>query len=567
MECLAILAPPTRFSARLLFSAILDHPEIAFVSLFLFRYLRFIVHLVSYFCYRPSPVPESPWLTEQDCTVVIPTCAPEDPAFSRCVESIVKAAPRVIHIVPVGREQETHVWTTISHLVSRFPNIHFKVSPSSRANKRAQVAEAIKSIKTSITVLCDDHVTWPSSRFLLASLAPFEEDPGCGGVGTRKVVIRRPDIGLWQGFWNVMGALYLERHNFEHTASNTVDGGVAVISGRTCLYRTRILQDETFLSGYLNEMFFFGQFGPLNADDDNYITRHLVKQGWRIKFQNKADATILCEVGEYPKFLQQCLRWARTTFRSNTCSLITDRSIYKAQPWTVYALMIGQMVNFALIWDPLLILSLTRTNFYSKTRLVFLCVWIVFSKIPKLVPYFWRNPSDLGYLPTYYLFAYFHSFLKLWAMLTVWDVAWSGRTLENIGPAASVETDDTQSGDEIYDIDDIDDALPQSSVPRTPRRRSRSPRRSAHFAFVPTPPPTTTSSHRREDSRTRPTPISTPWGFVSPVNLTSTPANTLQSHLSGRSWPANFSMRKRNVYQAQEYADADEEHSLPRVGL
>ena len=37
----------------------------------------------------------------------------------------------------------------------------------------------------------------------------------------------------------------------------------------------------------------------------------------------------------------------------------------------------------------------------------------LFSKSIKLVPYFFRNPQDMRYLPVSILFGYFHNFTKL----------------------------------------------------------------------------------------------------------------------------------------------------------
>ncbi|EXJ55818.1 hypothetical protein A1O7_08748 [Cladophialophora yegresii CBS 114405] len=410
-----------------------------------------------------------------------------------------------MHIVAVGAEQEKQVWSIITPFVRRHPDICFKVSHSDVANKRRQVALAIASITTRIIVLCDDHVVWASPRFLAAALAPFEEDPSVGGVGTMKHVIRHSGIGLFRGFWNVMGALYLERHNFEHRASNAVDGGVAVISGRTCLYRTTILQDPALLAGYLNETFLFGLLVPLNADDDNYLTRALVKGNWKIKFQDTNDALILCDVGVYPKFLQQCLRWARTTFRSNLCSLLTDRSVYGAHPWSVYALMISQMVNFALFYDGAMVWTLTRTDFCSQSVLKALCVWILISKLPKLLPYFWRHPRDLIYLPTYYIFAYFHSLIKLWALLTFWDVQWSGRDLASINQTVTGEkaAQDPRVTPEADYGNFTDDSNNKATIPaRTPTRPITQP----------VSRPITQSANRPH--RSTPQPVATPWGFV-----------------------------------------------------
>ncbi|OQV10480.1 hypothetical protein CLAIMM_14471 isoform 1 [Cladophialophora immunda] len=443
--------------------------------------------------------------------VVIPTCDPEDPAFSRCVESVVRASPAAIHIVAVGKEQEKQVLSTISPCISRFPSICFRVSSSVQAHKRHQITAALPAVSTSITVLCDDHVIWPSANILRAAVAPFEADERVGGVGTNKRVIRHADKGPWAGFWNVMGALYLERHNFEHTSSNAVDGGVAVISGRTCLYRTCILQDPALLAGYLDERFLWGLCGPLNADDDNFLTRALVRRGFKIKFQNTPEAMILCDVGEYPKFLQQCLRWARTTFRSNTCSLVTDRAVYQAQPWAVYSLQISLMVNFALFYDAALVWTLTRTDLYTATTVKALVLWILVSKLPKLLPYFLRHPADLVYLPGYYVFAYCHSLIKLWALLTFWDTRWSGRNLDGINLTAAAAGADSGGEGEGEGRGGRKDPGPDAS----PAMRAED------FSLHNTVGPPA-SQYR----------VKTPWGSVQSRNLHQLPANILQTQLS-----------------------------------
>ncbi|KIW86119.1 hypothetical protein Z517_01513 [Fonsecaea pedrosoi CBS 271.37] len=428
--------------------AVVPHVNSLFLFLFLFRYLRFVVHLASFFLYRPSPTARFPSLTERDCTVVLPTCAPEDPAFSRCVESVVRASPSAIHIVAVGKAQEKQVWVTIFPLISRFPGVCFRVSSIAQANKRHQIAAALPVVGTPITVLCDDHVIWPSPRILRVAVAPFDADARVGGVGTNKRAIRHPHKGSWAKFWNVLGALYLERHNFEHTSSNAVDGGVAVISGRTCLYRTSILQDPALLARYVDERFLWGLCGPLNTDDDNFLTRAVVRRGFTVKFQNTPDALVLCDVGEYPKFLAQCLRWARTTFRSNMCSLFTDGAVvYRAQPWSVYSLQLSLMVNFALFYDAALVWTLMSGASAPPTmlHLVLLVAWILLSKLPKLLPHFVRHPADLVFLPGYYVFAYAHSLIKLWALLTFWDTRWSGRDLEGVNRVAAEGVTDTDT--------------------------------------------------------------------------------------------------------------------------
>lgn len=94
------------------------------------------------------------------------------------------------------------------------------------------------------------------------------------------------------------------------------------------------------------------------------------------------------------------------------------------------------MINFAAFWDPLLLYTLMRTSFYAaassdtKSLLIKLMFgWILASKLVKIVPHFVDHPMDIFWLPTYYAWAYWHSFVKLWCALTFFDHGWTGRNL------------------------------------------------------------------------------------------------------------------------------------------
>jgi hypothetical protein len=251
-----------------------------------------------------------------------------------------------------------------------------------------------------------------------------------GQVGSTKHVHREKGLSIWQSFWNFLGCLYLERHNFEILASNKIDGGVFVVSGRTSIIRTSIIQDEAFVNGFVNDKFFFGKFDLPNADDDNFITRWMVNHGWNIKIQSGSAATIETTLGQYPKFLSQCLRWSRKTWRSNTASLITERTVYQRQPWCVYAVYLTDLINFALIWDPAMLLTLwlaVRGHPVCTKVMLGLGACILASKMVKPLPHFIRHPKNLLFFPFYVLFGYYHSLIKLRAGLTFYVTVWAGR--------------------------------------------------------------------------------------------------------------------------------------------
>ncbi|KAK6432387.1 hypothetical protein LTR95_011446, partial [Oleoguttula sp. CCFEE 5521] len=437
MDSLALAAKQTINAVTEQLWLVYQHPLFWFAALFVFRYLRLVVHLVAFWSYRPSPVPTNPTVKPSDCTVILPTVDPENVDFRECIETCLRNRPAQLLVVTAGADKAELCEEYFEPYRTLHPYTEITVLLSPIAHKRTQVATAIPHVKTKITVLLDDHVFWPKT-FLRNAVAPFE-DPAIGAVGTNKRV-RRTDVGFnIRSYWNMLGAIYLERHNFEIRSTNAVDGGVFVISGRTSLHRTKILQDPEFLTGFTDERFFFGLCGPLGPDDDNYITRFEVTRGWKIKIQYSPASRIETTLGTYPKFMQQCLRWVRTTWRSNSCSLFTDRTVWRAQPWCVYAVYITSFFNFALLNDGLLAYLLCFSPYGSHEALLTLLGWIFATKLVKLTPYFLRHPEDLSMLPGYFAFAYFHSFIKLYALLTFWNCHWGGRNLAAINAGIGLE--------------------------------------------------------------------------------------------------------------------------------
>ncbi|KAK3326778.1 hypothetical protein B0H66DRAFT_589317 [Apodospora peruviana] len=322
-----------------------------FLLLFVWRYLRLVINIIGFVCYRPSPNHTSNsgyYHPSRDVTVILPTVDPSGIDFNECLHTCAQNSPAKIKIVTAGDVHYTKTLEIVTPVQQQFPSVEFVVQTVAKANNRIQVAHAISSVRTSITVLLDDHVFW-SASLLTSILSPFNQPDGAkiGLVGTNKRVRRLDGLTLWPRIWNTLGAIYLGRHNFETRATNAIDGRVFVVSARTFAIRTCILQHPDFLPGYVNETFLFGLLGPLNPDDDNFVTRFVVKHGWRIKIQHSRDAEIETTVGvDSPvakKFLGQCRRWARTTWRSNSCNLFTDGSVWQEQPYCVCAVYLASL--------------------------------------------------------------------------------------------------------------------------------------------------------------------------------------------------------------------------------
>ena len=201
---------------------------------------------------------------------------------------------------------------------------NIRIFYTSIANKRIQVCEAIPKVKTSLILMADDDVTWPRTM-LPWILAPFE-DTKMGGVGTCQRV-KRIRSGSWSArSFNWLGAAYIERRNFEISATHGIDGGTSCMSGRTGCFRSEILQSSSFLEGFKTER--WGKY-QLNADDDNFVTRWLVSHQWKTWVQYNRECELETTLENNVKFLYQCSRWARSNWRSNYTSLITEAYVWR----------------------------------------------------------------------------------------------------------------------------------------------------------------------------------------------------------------------------------------------
>lgn len=283
------------------------------------RYLRTIVHFWSHWRYKSVQIPANPNYTAKDVTVIIPTIHNNFPDLRDSIQSILACNPYELLLVTTSNKYNKLVKFTKTLEAS-----NIRVFQTPIANKRIQVCEAIPEVKTSIIIMADDDVTWPST-ILPWLLAPFE-DARMGGVGPNQRVKRIRSGPLLARCFNWLGAAYIERRNFEISATHGIDGGTSCMSGRTCAFRAEILMSSLFLEGFETE-----HWGPytLNADDDNFVTRWLVSKQWKTWIQYHRECEIETTLENNMKFLYQCSRWARSNWRSNYTSLVTEGYVWR----------------------------------------------------------------------------------------------------------------------------------------------------------------------------------------------------------------------------------------------
>lgn len=289
-----------------------------------YRYLRLVVNLVAVWTFRPIVPPENPILTSQDVTVIIPSLQGCGEELEETIRTILVNKPYQIFLVTidVNRGNAEKMLKTMPASKTRIQLLSIP-----KPNKRRQMVRAIPEVRTEITVFVDDDVTWPK-RELPWLLAVFEKDIIYGGVATCQRLRRAaaPTFSM-QRIWDFLGALYLERRNFDCAATTHVDGGMPCLSGRTVAYRTKILQDKQFLKSFTNEEWWFGKY-ELNADDDNFLSRWMVTHGWETYFQYHPEVEIQTTLEDNPKFLKQCVRWSRSNWRSNLTTLVQEQVVW-----------------------------------------------------------------------------------------------------------------------------------------------------------------------------------------------------------------------------------------------
>lgn len=391
------------------------------------RYVRLIVHCISHWIYKSKAIPANPTFTAKDVTVVIPTIHNAFEELRPSLQSILACKPYELILVTTSGKVDA-----LNKLAKSLDFPRIRVLSTSIANKRLQVCAALPEVTTKITIMADDDVTWPKT-LIPWILAPFEDPkhgPKIGGVGTCQRVRREWGAPWKTRIFNWLGAAYIERRNFEISATHNIDGGTSCMSGRTGAYRSEILQSAEFLDGFQKER--WGKY-ILNADDDNFVTRWLVSHQWKTWIQYNRECEIETTLENGMKFLYQCSRWARSNWRSNFTSFFVERYVWRQQLWCCYALHFATFTSIAWFSDPLILYSCWRATgdwdpvsrnraFWAQFIFMF-----AFTKVVKLMGLFLRNPSDIMFLPVSILFGYFHGFIKLYALFTLKMTSWGSR--------------------------------------------------------------------------------------------------------------------------------------------
>lgn len=116
-----------------------------FLAIFMFRYVRLVVHIVAFWKYKPYPVPNGPSYTSKEVTVILPTVKPYGDDFDECIRSVANNHPAEILVVTAGAECVERV----SSITTQYPEI--RVFMMERPNKRVQICEVLPQVSSVYT--------------------------------------------------------------------------------------------------------------------------------------------------------------------------------------------------------------------------------------------------------------------------------------------------------------------------------------------------------------------------------------------------------------------------------
>ena len=103
--------------------------------------------------------------------------------------------------------------------------------------------------------------------------------------------------------------------------------------------------------------------------------------------------------------------------------LFINMRLNKQTPWSLYALLLTTL-SHSLIIDPLIgfLLYYSTITWDPSYRLLIFCIfalWLLSTKVVKLLPYFVLYPRDICLLPITIVFGYCHGLIKLYTVFTL----------------------------------------------------------------------------------------------------------------------------------------------------
>ena len=276
--------------------------------------------------------------------------------------------------------------------------------------KRDALRRGWETASTDIVALVDSDTIWSSDVAELV-VQPFA-DPDIAGVGTRQNVLNPTTV------WERLNDFYLDYRYFDEAAAQTVMGrAVSCLSGRTAVYRRRVLLQIS--DQFMNERW---MGVTCNSGEDKRLTSLVLERGYHTFLQRSARVW-----STFPKrgttFFKQRLRWSRNTWRSDLRAMM--RGWVWRHPFLSFTMLDKAVSSFTLLVSPIF-LGIALVNGHWKVALALVLWWFV-SRGAKHLPHLERRKRDILLIPLFILVSFAMAIVKIYALLTMRRQRWLTR--------------------------------------------------------------------------------------------------------------------------------------------
>jgi cellulose synthase/poly-beta-1,6-N-acetylglucosamine synthase-like glycosyltransferase len=352
-------------------------------------------------------------------SIVVPTYQEDPVIFAAAIESWL--ANRVAEVILVIDESDK----ICMEVASRYP---VTVIKTNIPGKRDALRVGWNHAKTDLVALVDSDTIW--AQDVAAEVCKPFADPKVGGVGTRQSVYGS------KGFLSRITDMFLDHRYFDENASQSFLGqAVSCLSGRTAVYRRKLLMDIE--QDFMHETFWGVQ---CLSGDDKRLTTLVLERGYLTYMQRTAEVWSTFPT-KWRVFFRQRLRWARNTWRSDLRAL--GRPWVYRHPFLAFTMADKGISGFTLLLGPLFMAySLIQQNWVFCGVLA---LWWQISRSAKLLPHLRRRPSSFFFIPGYVVVSWLMALIKLQALCTIRKQKWltrevaveNGEVVRTTGPDGS----------------------------------------------------------------------------------------------------------------------------------
>lgn len=390
-------------------------------ALGLFRWIMWLAKRIPALFYRPIQND-----FDTTATIVTPVYNEDPVLFRRAIESWIANKPdRIIAVVDITDT------TCMAIAEEYYPQV--EVIPIDIPGKRAALAVGVDASTTELVALVDSDVIWEPDVLKKIKM-PFI-DPKIGGVGTRQHMY--PSDGKHATLWERLADIYLDiRYSDEVPATTRWGRAVSCLSGRTAIYRTKLLQ--SLREPFLNETFWGTHC--MSGDDKRY-TCLVLQNGYNT--WNQLDAHVYSTFKpDFQGFVKQRIRWSRNSFRSDLRAL-WQGWVWR-YPYLAFMLIDKTVAPFTLLVGPIvLILSIIMGQWQLVMALL---IWWHASRAFKIWPHLSRRPADWLILPAFVGVTYYMSLVKAYALFTIREHKWLTRAVAVVNGEVQRVSEAVQDG-------------------------------------------------------------------------------------------------------------------------